>query len=29
MNIRISPNAEKYIKEKSDTITVKLEMCGG
>ncbi len=29
MDVRISPKAEKYIKEKSDTITVKLEMCGG
>ncbi|CEP69422.1 Uncharacterized [Moorella glycerini] len=29
MEIRITPKAEQYIKEKSDTITIKLEMCGG
>ncbi|MDN5344376.1 MAG: hypothetical protein PWQ18_487 [Clostridia bacterium] len=29
MEIRISPKAEQYIKEKAQAITVKLELCGG
>lgn len=28
MEIRISPKAMEYIKEKTEAITIKLEMCG-
>ena len=29
MEIRISPKAMEYIKEKAEAITIKLEICGG
>lgn len=29
MEIRISPKAEEFIKEKTKAVTIKMEWCGG
>ncbi|MDN5348028.1 MAG: hypothetical protein PWP65_1592 [Clostridia bacterium] len=29
MQITLSPKAEEFIKSKTDTITIKMEVCGG